>query len=91
MDKPQYVIVSLPPQMQHKVLGGIMTHRKDRSWSGTRAFLSFHLTRPAIVYVCYDRRLSQNGTPLWLQYFHKTRWVLETTEATFDVRMKRYP
>lgn len=70
------------------MLTGIMTHSKDRGLCGVRAFLSFTLDRPAVVYVCYDKRLKR--LPVWLMYFEKTGWIVRTTEGLFGVWRKRY-
>lgn len=43
---------------------------------------------PRKVYVCYDQRLKR--LPVWLMYFEKTNWVVNTTEAPFGVWRKRY-
>jgi hypothetical protein len=88
VDKPVYTIKSFPPSLQRRLLTGIKTHRKDRNCSGVRAFLTFTLTRPATVIVCYDCRLPR--TPVWLLYFTRTSQVVSTTECEFSVWEKRY-
>ncbi len=91
VDKRIYKVLSLPPHLSRRGihLTGIATHRKDRSVSGVRAFLTFHISRPAVVMVCYDSRLRH--PPVWLLYFRKTHHKVETTEGIFEVWEKRYP
>ncbi len=89
VDKRIHKILSLPPYLSRRGihLTGIATHRKDRSVSGVRAFLTFYITRPAVVMVCYDSRLQH--LPVWLLYFRKTPHKVETTEVYICARQTR--
>jgi hypothetical protein len=49
-----------------------------------RVFLTFTLTRPAVVYVCYDKRL--RAKPVWLLYFKRLPGAtVKTSECDFEV------
>ncbi len=91
VDKRALKILSLPPHLSRRGihLTGIATHRKDRSVSGVKAFLTFNLSRPAVVMICYDSRL--HHVPVWLLYFRKTPHKVQTTEVyPFSLRFIIY-
>ena len=70
-----YVFVKIPA-----VLGAadhIKTAMNDKN-SKTDAFLTFTISKPAIVYVCYDSRGKQ--PPAWLAGWKKTDAAIETTD-----------
>ncbi|CAM9450123.1 unnamed protein product, partial [Phaeothamnion confervicola] len=92
VDKAAYAILTLPPELEGRVLTGVMTYRRDRGLTGSRgfAFLTFTLTRPAVVFVCYDERLLATA-PVWLTSFEPTGWIVTTSEGRFEVWYKWKP
>lgn len=54
-------------------------------------WLAFDVKRNATVYVALDQRKIPDHVPAWLDSWEKTSWVIETTDATFQLYSKGYP
>ncbi|MCF6248522.1 MAG: hypothetical protein L3J69_14345, partial [Desulfobacula sp.] len=72
---------------------GILTSNNDKFSTGDRAFLSFTIDRPGIVYVAYDRRYKT--LPAWLRSFQKMRkslvYNVSGGNVVGDLYQKHFP
>ncbi len=84
----EYVFVDIPAVL--RTADHIKTAMEDKYSKGNE-FLSFTISRPATVYVCYDSR--GKTPPAWLSGWKKTSLAMSTTDRACKLMLfsKRFP